>query len=101
MASQSASQGLENHHDVEARAAETARVFGDQGADDAQFGQRLVGSGVESGLGFGRFVARFDGIFVFQEAIQAVLKHPAVFGMLEIHLVFLRVRAAFGPVQAS
>ena len=84
-----AAQFLEHGREVEAEAAKAALIFGEQGADDAEFGQ--------FGPDFGRItlvrvddgVAGLGVVFVRQIATQGVLQHLAFFGQVEIHLLSL------------
>ena len=80
-----AAQFLEHHGDVEARTAEAALFFGEQGTQNAEFGQLRPDVRAEARVAVQDAVAFLGRIAVAQETPQRVLQHLAFFGQIEVH----------------
>ena len=80
-----AAQFLEHDGDVETSAAKAALIFGEQCADNAQFGQTVPDVRGKAGVAFKDLVAGCRIVFVAQETAQTVLQHLAFFCQVEVH----------------
>ena len=80
-----AAQFLEHNCDVETSAAKAALIFGEQCANDPQFGQTVPDIRGKTGVALEDFVTRCRVVFVAQETAQTVLQHLAFFCQVEVH----------------